>query len=170
MIIGPNASGKSNLWDSIRFLRDLATPGRGLQDAIRTRGGLTRVRCLFARNNNHGWVAITVAIGSDGGEPWTYSISVRSEPRGLHRAVVAEETVRHGDRVLLQRPDDKDRDDPERLTQTALDRSRRTRTSVTSRTSSPRPGTCTSSRRSSGTPPVPATPSTTRSAVTSSPG
>lgn len=121
VIIGPNASGKSNLLDAIRFLRDLASPGGGLQDAIRTRGGLSRVRCLFARNNHHGWVVIKAAIGGDGDEPWTYSISVRSEPRGLHRAIVAEETVSHGDRVLLQRPDDKDRDDPERLTQTALE-------------------------------------------------
>lgn len=121
VVIGPNASGKSNLLDSVRFLRDLATPGGGLQDAIRTRGGLSRVRCLFARNNHHGWVGISVVIGEDSDEAWTYSISFQGEPRGLHRPIVAQEIVKRGDRVLLQRPDDKDRDDPERLTQTALE-------------------------------------------------
>ncbi len=121
VIIGPNASGKSNLLDSIRFLRDLAVPGGGLQDAVRSRGGLSRIRCLFARNNHHGWVGISVEIGDDDGETWTYSISVRSEPRGLHRAVVAQELVKRGDEVLLERPDADDVADPERLMQTALE-------------------------------------------------
>ena len=30
-LVGPNASGKSNLLDAFRFLRDLASPGGGLQ-------------------------------------------------------------------------------------------------------------------------------------------
>lgn len=121
VVIGPNASGKSNLLDSIRFLRDLAVPGGGLQDAVRSRGGLSRIRCLFARNNHHGWVGISAVIGDDNGEQWSYSISFRSERHGLHRAVVAEETVLRGDKVLLRRPDAFDEADPERLTQTALE-------------------------------------------------
>lgn len=122
IVIGPNASGKSNLLDSIRFLRDLSTPGGGLQEAVVSRGGLSRVRCLFARNNNHGWVTIEVSLGNaDGAQDWTYSISFKSERSGLHRPVVAEEVVRHNGTKILSRPDDEDRDDPERLTQTALE-------------------------------------------------
>ncbi|HUQ93914.1 MAG TPA: AAA family ATPase, partial [Bryobacteraceae bacterium] len=48
-IIGPNASGKSNLLDALRFLRDIAKPGGGLQRAISQRGGVSKVRCLAAR-------------------------------------------------------------------------------------------------------------------------
>lgn len=121
IVIGPNASGKSNLLDSIRFLRDLAAPGGGLQDAVRSRGGLSRLRCLFARNNHHGWVGVTVVVGDPDGDEWTYSISFKSERHGLHRAVVAEEIVKLNAEVVLQRPDADDDADPERLIQTALE-------------------------------------------------
>ena len=44
-VIGPNASGKSNLLDVFRFLRDIAKPtGGGLQRAVEARGGVTQ-RC-----------------------------------------------------------------------------------------------------------------------------
>ncbi len=43
-IVGPNASGKSNLLDALRFLRDIAKPGGGLQQAIFQRGGLAARR------------------------------------------------------------------------------------------------------------------------------
>ncbi|HLA43889.1 MAG TPA: AAA family ATPase, partial [Aggregatilineales bacterium] len=39
-LIGPNASGKSNFLDAFRFLRDLARPGGGLQNACEVRGGV----------------------------------------------------------------------------------------------------------------------------------
>ncbi|MDD9874780.1 MAG: AAA family ATPase, partial [Gammaproteobacteria bacterium] len=51
-IVGPNASGKSNLLDVFRFLRDIAkSTGGGLQKAIQDRGGLSKVRCLSARRD-----------------------------------------------------------------------------------------------------------------------
>ena len=122
VVIGANASGKSNLLDAVRFLRDLSAPGGGLQDAVRSRGGMVRLRSLFARTNNHGHVRIAVTLG-DSEDParWTYEIDVRSEPAGLHRVMVARELVKHGDQVLVERPDDNDVEDPERLTQTALE-------------------------------------------------
>lgn len=121
-IIGPNASGKSNLLDSVRFLRDLAGPGGGLQDAVTERGGLSRVRCLFARNFNHGYVTLRVVLG-DEGEPerWTYELTFKGEGAGRNRVVVARELVLDRGGVVLDRPDGEDADDPERLTQTALE-------------------------------------------------
>ena len=47
-IVGPNASGKSNLLDVFRFLRDLSKSGGGLKKAIDDRGGLSKIRCLSA--------------------------------------------------------------------------------------------------------------------------
>jgi predicted ATPase len=48
-LVGPNASGKSNLLDALRFLRDLVGVGGGLQEAVRRRGGVTSLRSLAAR-------------------------------------------------------------------------------------------------------------------------
>ena len=46
-LIGPNASGKSNLLDAFRFLRDVATVGlRSAVDDLR--GGVSAIRCLAA--------------------------------------------------------------------------------------------------------------------------
>ena len=43
-VIGPNASGKSNLLDVFRFLRDVAKPeGGGLQKAVKDRGDIDRL-------------------------------------------------------------------------------------------------------------------------------
>jgi predicted ATPase len=51
-VLGPNASGKSNLLDALRFLRDVSkTQGGGLQAAIANRGGISKVRCLHARRD-----------------------------------------------------------------------------------------------------------------------
>ena len=62
-LIGPNASGKSNFLDAFRFLQDVAAIGGGFQDALRQRGGVSRVRCLAARRNPH--VKICICLGDD---------------------------------------------------------------------------------------------------------
>jgi predicted ATPase len=51
--IGPNAAGKSNLLDAVRFLRDLVKPiAGGFGTALELRNGLSAVRCLQARRVN----------------------------------------------------------------------------------------------------------------------
>ena len=48
-LVGPNASGKSNLLDPFRFLRDIVKAGGGFQKAVEDRGGVSSLRCLAAR-------------------------------------------------------------------------------------------------------------------------
>ncbi len=121
-VVGPNASGKSNLLDAFRFLRNLAVVGGGIQQAIQARGGLQRVRCLAARNFNHGQVGIVLELNDDDNDViWDYELHFTAERRGRHRPIVAREIVRKNGEELLQRPDIDDKEDSERLIQTALE-------------------------------------------------
>lgn len=119
-VVGPNASGKSNLLDFFRFIGDIASPGGGLTTALDSRGGLSKVRSLFARNHRKGQLEIDVSL-SDGDDRWRYQLSVKGEKGGRNRPVVAKEEVVKNGKTLLSRPDASDEVDPERLTQTHLE-------------------------------------------------
>lgn len=117
-LVGPNASGKSNFLDLFRFLRDLALPGGGLQEAVRRRGGVSAMRCLAARR--HSDVAVHASVQrSTAGADWEYELVFNQDNR--RRPVVKKEKVLQGDRVVLERPNADDTRDPERLTQTYLE-------------------------------------------------
>jgi predicted ATPase len=123
-IIGPNASGKSNLLDVLRFLRDVAKPeGGGLQRAVKDRGGLSKLRCLLARKDPEVLIEIDLAEKAETDAVWRYTLAFRSEGKGAQRLVVSQEKVedlRSGE-TLVNRPDEDDKVDPERLTQTYLE-------------------------------------------------
>ncbi len=122
VVLGANASGKSNLLDALRFLRQVASAGGGFQEAVQSRGGIPRVRCLAARNFNHGHVTIGVRLGdADRENRWSYELTFTRESRGLHRPILSGEVVRRDGEVVLNRPDDQDETDNERLTQTYLE-------------------------------------------------
>ena len=122
LIVGPNASGKSNLLDAIRFLRDLVLTGGGLQQAVHRRGGLSRLRSLAARNFNKGRVELAVSLGDDSdSEQWSYRLCFSAERSGRKRPIVILEEVHQGKRRVLLRPNSADESDEERLTQTALE-------------------------------------------------
>ncbi|MCO5309766.1 MAG: AAA family ATPase [Austwickia sp.] len=120
-IVGPNASGKSNLLDLFRFLGDISEPGGGLAAAINRRGGLKKVRSLFARNHQHGRLIVDVELRDDDGVTWRYHLAIKGESGGLNRPLVDAERVERDGQVLLERPDDFDLRDSERLTQTHLE-------------------------------------------------
>lgn len=67
-LVGPNASGKSNLLDVFRFLRDIAKPkGGGLQWAVEDqRFGMSQVRSLHARQKSD--VVVEVEVDDPGVE------------------------------------------------------------------------------------------------------
>ncbi len=118
-IVGPNASGKSNLLDALRFLRDIAKPGGGLQRAVAQRGGLPKIRCLAARKEPEVELEVELAEGSE--RKWRYQIGITQQPRGHRQPVLAYERVFRGDSLLLERPDQFDAKDEERRTQTHLE-------------------------------------------------
>ena len=117
-LIGPNASGKSNLLDAFRFLHDIATVGGGFQEAVRRRGGVSGIRALAARQYPD--VGIFVTVGSDEVEArWEYRIRFAQDNN--RRPFIKEETVLKNGRSLLRRPDPEDEADPQRKSQTYLE-------------------------------------------------
>ncbi len=121
-IVGPNASGKSNLLDIFRFLRDIAkAEGGGLQKAISDRGGVSKIRCLSATQDAEVSIEIHIADTPDAPTTWRYGVGFRQEPRGHRQTYLTHEHVWRNGELLLNRPDADDNEDPDRLIQTALE-------------------------------------------------
>ena len=121
-ILGPNASGKSNLLDALRFLRDVGkTKGGGLQAAIAERGGISKVRCLHARRDPE--VEIDIELSQELDQPivWRYVLAFKPEGKGAQRLLVSREQVWKEGELLLSRPDGKDDADVLLRTQTHLE-------------------------------------------------
>jgi len=119
-IVGPNASGKSNLLDAVRFLRDVAKPGGGLQQAIFQRGGVSKIRCLAARKEPAVEITVELKNGSDL-PSWRYAIGFTQQVRGHRQPVLSYERVWRGEDQILDRPDNEDVMDEVRRTQTSLE-------------------------------------------------
>ncbi len=120
-LIGPNASGKSNFLDSLRFLHDIVTVGGGLQEAVRRRGGVSALRCLAARSRPA--IGLRVRVGSkENPELWEYEVVFREFRKGNGEKLrVERERVAGDGQEILLRPNSEDKCDPERLTQTYLE-------------------------------------------------
>ncbi|EOH6076278.1 AAA family ATPase [Burkholderia cenocepacia] len=122
-LLGANASGKSNLLDAFRFLRDVSKPqGGGLQKAIHDREGIQKLRCLHARRDPEVSIEVHVAENVDDDKPlWRYILGFKPEGKGAQRTLISIEQVWQGEKCLLNRPDENDKKDAVRLTQTALE-------------------------------------------------
>lgn len=120
-LVGPNASGKSNFLDAFRFLRDTAKEGGSLQEAIKHRGGVPKIRCLYARRISDIEIEVHLSESMDSAPKWVYSLGITQEKGGKRKPIIAHEMVWKGDEILLERPNKEDMDDPKRLTQTHLE-------------------------------------------------
>lgn len=128
-IVGPNASGKSNLLDVFRFLHEIGKKGGSLHDAIENRENFSKIRCLAARRNPLIEIEIQLSDSlSDDGHPvsiptWVYKLGIGQEERGLHRPYVKYEIVEHQGQIILERPTPQDKNDNELLYETHLQQS-----------------------------------------------
>ena len=126
-IVGPNASGKSNLLDIFRFLQDIAkNEGGGLQEAVAGRGGVPIIRNLVTEQEAEIAIDISLADTSESPETWKYAIGFRQVPQAqsyAHRyfASLTYERVWKDGKLLIDRPDTEDKKDPDRLIHTILE-------------------------------------------------
>ena len=117
-LVGPNASGKSNLLDALRFLRDVAE--KGLRAAVDIRGGVSPIRCLAARESSS--ILVSVVIGDDSEvDRWQYLIEFNQDSSRVPR--IRREVVKNleANKTVVDRPNETDQDDKVLLTQTALE-------------------------------------------------
>ena len=122
-LLGPNASGKSNLLDAFRFLRDVSkSKGGGLQQAVADRGGISKLRCLHARTDTEVLIDIELAQSPDDSAQWRYVLGFKPEGKGAQRILISTEEVwKNGQRLFIPRPDKNDKADPMLLTQSRLE-------------------------------------------------
>lgn len=120
-IVGPNACGKSNFLDVFRFLRDIAKPGGGLQTAVKERGGISKIRCLSARQNLKIEIEVHLSDYSSHQPIWKYAIGITQQTRGYRQPILAYERVWKGNEIIVNRPDIEDEKDELRRTQTHLE-------------------------------------------------
>jgi len=112
-LIGPNASGKSNFLDAIRFLHDVSQDG--IKKAVETRGGIKSVRYLCARKPS----SVGIVIHLD--DIWEYGLYFTSYKENLRITKEYVNFTENGKTInILDRPSDEDKQDELRLTQTAL--------------------------------------------------
>ena len=115
-IVGPPASGKSNLLDIFRCLREIAADAGGFQNAIAARGGTAQLRCFTAKPDAA--IALELHLAPNAAAPatWRYAIGFCQVPPTL-----THEQVWQGDKLLLARPTAEDEKTPERLTRSVLE-------------------------------------------------
>lgn len=121
-VLGANATGKSNLLDAFRFLRDIGKPaGGGLQTAIKERDGIAKVRCLHARRDTEVLIDVSLGESADAPAAWRYVLGFKPEGKGAQRLLVSHEEVWRDGVQVLQRPNASDDADVMLRTQTHLE-------------------------------------------------
>ena len=124
-VVGANAAGKSNFIDALRFLRDVAKQGGGLQTAVRVRGGITKIRCLAAREQSNVKLAIELSESDSRELCWHYELNFKHTGGGIreNQVKIVSEKVFSGreQRYVLDRSAETMGEDEETLKYTYLE-------------------------------------------------
>lgn len=124
-VIGANATGKSNFLDAFRLMRDIVKQGGGLQSAVASRGGIKKIRCLYARVHNNIRLEFTLSEYETNQAVWLYALELKNVGGGIRKiqASIVEESLtdlRSG-KTPLQRHADDEKEDTMQLLYTKLE-------------------------------------------------
>lgn len=124
-IVGANATGKSNFLDAIRFLRDIVKQGGGLQTAVESRGGITKIRCLAARTKTDVKITVTLREQEDSVDKWIYSLDFKHTGGGIQKnevSIISEQVyAATTNECILNRTENSADEDEETLKYTHLE-------------------------------------------------
>lgn len=124
-IVGANATGKSNFLDAIRFLRDIVKQGGGLQTAVESRGGITKIRCLAARKKTDVKITVTLREQEDSEDKWIYSLDFKHTGGGIQKnevSIISEQVYKASTHeCILDRTENSADEDEETLKYTHLE-------------------------------------------------
>lgn len=124
-IVGANASGKSNLLDVIRFLRDIVKQAGGLQYAVEQRGGVSKILCLSARRSPDVGIEVHLSENPDQKPDWIYKLTFKHSGGGIfkNQAAIVQEKAwsKKENKWVLERNDHSPGEDPETLKFTHLE-------------------------------------------------
>ena len=124
-VVGANAAGKSNFIAALRVLRDVAKQGGGLQTAVRVRGGITKIRCLAAREQSNVKLAIELSESDSRELCWHYELNFKHTGGGIreNQVKIVSEKVFSGreQRYVLDRSAETLGEDEETLKYTYLE-------------------------------------------------
>lgn len=124
-IVGANATGKSNFLDAIRFLRDIVKQGGGLQTAVESRGGITKIRCLAARTKTDVKITVTLREQEDSEDKWIYSLDFKHTGGGIQKnevSIISEQVyAANTNECILNRTKNSADEDEETLKYTHLE-------------------------------------------------
>lgn len=119
VLVGPNASGKSNFLDVFRFLHDVVDVGGGFEEAVSRRDGVSALRALAGRSAADVGIRVEISSGRSPEPMWRYELSFGHDRQRM--PVIKHEAAYRGETQVFARPDSGDRRDPERLKQTYLE-------------------------------------------------
>jgi predicted ATPase len=100
-------------------MRDIVKHGGGLQYAVLQRGGISKIRCLSAREKPY--VKLEFKFVDDANVVWRYVLTLVQQTRGNRNTLIQEEIMEKDGEVVLSRPNMEDDEDEERLTQTHIE-------------------------------------------------
>lgn len=101
-LVGPNASGKTNFLDALRFIAEIATPGSGgLIGAVSSRG---YANLLYRGANKDALIVIRITVGNDdNGNLWEYELTFGQEERQSSPTITMESVRWNGTETLHRR-------------------------------------------------------------------